>query len=128
MTGRHEFRFGVTHTILERERMSLEAVTLPQVLRAAGYATGAFGKWHLGDEAPYQPARRGFDEVFIHGGGGIGQTCEGSCGDVPGNTYFDPVVRHNGRFVRTKGFCTDALFAQAIRWIGSRRGRGPFFA
>src|SRR5919199_4661986 len=59
MTGRHEFRSGVTHTILERERMSLKATTLAQVLRGAGYTTGIFGKWHLGDAASYQPGRRG---------------------------------------------------------------------
>ena len=53
---------------------------------------------HLGDEPAYQPNRRGFDEVFIHGAGGIGQTYEGSCGDAPGNTYFDPVIRHNGLY------------------------------
>ena len=48
---------------MERERMSLKAVTIAQVLKSAGYTTGIFGKWHLGDEAPYQPGRRGFDEV-----------------------------------------------------------------
>ena len=62
MTGRHEFRNGITHTILERERMTLKATTIAQVLKSAGYATGIFGKWHLGDEAPYQPDQRGFDE------------------------------------------------------------------
>ncbi len=87
-TGRHEFKSGVTHTIHERERMSLKATTLAEVLKSAGYATGIFGKWHLGDEEAYQPQRRGFDEVFIHGAGGIGQTFPGSCGDAPGNSYF----------------------------------------
>ncbi|MHC4332279.1 MAG: sulfatase-like hydrolase/transferase [Planctomycetota bacterium] len=85
MTGRHEFRSGVTHTLLERERLSLDAVTIAQVLSKAGYKTGIFGKWHLGDEEPYQPHNRGFDEVFIHGAGGIGQSYKCSCGDVPGN-------------------------------------------
>jgi arylsulfatase A-like enzyme len=87
LTGRHEFKNGITHTILERERMALSATTLAEVLKGAGYTTGIFGKWHLGDEAEYQPGRRGFDEVFVHGGGGIGQTYPGSCGDAPGNTY-----------------------------------------
>ncbi|MHC4639553.1 MAG: sulfatase-like hydrolase/transferase, partial [Planctomycetota bacterium] len=98
MTGRHEFRSGVTHTIFERERMSLDAVTIAEVLSKAGYKTGIFGKWHLGDEEPYQPHNRGFDEVFIHGAGGIGQSYKCSCGDVPPNRrnrYFDPVIRHN---------------------------------
>lgn len=129
LTGRHEFRNGVTHTIFERERLTLEAVTLPELLREAGYATGIFGKWHLGDEPAYQPGRRGFDEVFIHGGGGIGQIYPGSCGDAPGNTYFDPAILHNGTFVQTKGYCTDVFFERALLWIeGQSRGPRPFFA
>ena len=128
MTGRHEFRNGVTHTILERERLTPDSVTIAQVLKSAGYATAIFGKWHLGDEPPYRPHRRGFDEMFIHGGGGIGQTYPGSCGDAPGNTYFDPVVLHNGVFVKTHGYCTDVFFRQALRWIESRKGAQPFFA
>ena len=129
MTGRHEFRSGVTHTILERERMSLKAVTIAQVLKSAGYTTGIFGKWHLGDQPEYQPNRRGFDEVFIHGAGGIGQTYAGSCGDAPGNTYFDPALLHNGRFEKTKGYCTDLFFTRAIEWMDARRKqKAPFFA
>ncbi len=128
LTGRHEFRSGVTHTILERERLSLSAVTLAQVLQSAGYTTGIFGKWHLGDEPAYQPDRRGFHEVFIHGGGGIGQTYPGSCGDAPGNRYFDPTILHNGTFEHTRGYCTDVFFHAATRWIGQVRGTRPFFA
>jgi arylsulfatase len=125
LTGRHEMRSGITHTVLERERLALSATTLPQVLKAAGYATGIFGKWHLGDEEPYQPQNRGFGEVFIHGAGGIGQTYEGSCGDAPKNSYFDPVILHNGKFVKTKGFCTDVFFAQAMQWIDQRAKADP---
>ena len=129
MTGRHEFKNGVTHTIHERERMTLDAVTLPQVLKQAGYDTGIFGKWHLGDEAPYQPDRRGFDEVFIHGAGGIGQTYPGSCGDFPDNRYFDPAVLHNGTIEKTQGYCTDIFFGQALRWMDPEQREGkPFFA
>lgn len=129
LTGRHEFRNGVTHTIFERERLNLDAVTIAQVLRGAGYATGIFGKWHLGDEDAYLPERRGFEEVFIHGGGGIGQSYPGSCGDAPGNRYHDPTVWHNGRFERTKGYCTDVFVDQAARWIEAQRQTGkPFFA
>ena len=129
MTGRHEFKNGVTHTILERERLTLKAVTVAQVLKSAGYTTGIFGKWHLGDEAEYQPNRRGFDEVFIHGGGGIGQVFPGSCGDAPGNKYFDPAILHNGRFEKTKGYCTDLFYGQALKWIDAQRqAKKPFFA
>jgi arylsulfatase len=129
MTGRHEFKNGVTHTINERERLTPQAFTLAQLLQSAGYTTGIFGKWHLGDEADRQPGRRGFDEVFIHGAGGIGQTYVGSCGDAPGNTYFNPAILHNGVFEKTKGYCTDVFFAQAIAWIDQQRKAGkPFFA
>src|SRR3954471_9820121 len=129
MTGRHEFRNGVTHTIFERERLTLNATTIAQVLQRAGYTTGIFGKWHLGDEAAYQSNRRGFDEVFIHGGGGIGQTYPGSCGDAPGNTNINPALWHNGQFEKTTGYCTDLFFAQAERWIDAQRQTGrPFFA
>ena len=127
MTGRHEFFNGVTHTIYERERLTLQAVTLPQLLKRAGYATAIFGKWHLGDEADYRPDRRGFDETFIHGAGGIGQTFPGSCGDAPGNTYFNPAILHNGRFEKTHGYCIDVFFTQALKWMQSAKGRGPFF-
>ena len=128
-TGRHEFKNGVTHTVLERERMTLAATTLPQVLQSAGYTTGIFGKWHLGDEAEYRPESRGFDEVYIHGGGGIGQTFPGSCGDAPGNTYFDPALLHNGKFEKTRGYCTDLFYGQATQWIDvQRRAKKPFFA
>ena len=129
MTGRHPMRNGVTHTILERERMALDATTLPEVLASAGYTSGIFGKWHLGDEAPYQPGSRGFDEVFIHGAGGIGQAYDCSCADAPDNGYFDPVVRRNGTFVKTSGFCTDVFFTAALGWIDQERRKDePFFA
>lgn len=129
MSGRHEFKNGVTHTIFERERMSLKTFTLPQMLKSADYATGIFGKWHLGDEQAYRPENRGFDEVYIHGGGGIGQTYPGSCGDAPGNTNINPALWHNGKFEKTTGYCTDLFFDQAIRWMDARRmEKKPFFA
>ncbi len=127
MTGRHEFRNGVTHTILERERLTPTATTVAQVLKSGGYTTGIFGKWHLGDEPAYWPNKRGFDEMFIHGAGGIGQSYFGSCGDAPGNTYFDPMILHNGTFEKTKGYCTDVFFGQAMQWIEAVKGTRPFY-
>ncbi|MBQ99983.1 MAG: arylsulfatase [Verrucomicrobiales bacterium] len=129
MTGRHPMKNGITHTILERERMTLKATILPQVLKTAGYTSGIFGKWHLGDEKEYQPDQRGFDEVFIHGAGGIGQAYNCSCADAPKNKYFDPVIRHNGSFVKTKGYCTDLFFTAAMGWIKEAKDKdAPFFA
>jgi arylsulfatase len=128
MSGKHEFKNGVTHTILERERMSLKSVTIAQVLKSAGYTTGIFGKWHLGDGPERWPNKRGFDEMFVHGCGGIGQTYPGTCGDAPGNKYFDPVILHNGKFESTRGYCTDVFFGQAMQWMKAVKGKQPFFA
>lgn len=126
-SGRHEFKNGVTHTILERERMSLKTVTIAQVLAGAGYQNGIFGKWHLGDEEAYRPLARGFSRQFIHGGGGIGQSYPGSCGDAPNNNYFDPVILDDRQMVQTKGYCTDVFFAEAMKWIGQVHAKGPFY-
>jgi len=126
-TGRHEFRNGITHTIFERERMDPKAITIAQLLQDAGYSTGIFGKWHLGDEAEYRPNHRGFDEQFIHGGGGIGQTYPGSCGDAPNNKYFNPTILHNDHFVKTEGYCTDVFFSQATKWIETHKSGDPFY-
>ncbi|MCB1229614.1 MAG: arylsulfatase [Verrucomicrobiae bacterium] len=128
MTGRHPMKNGITHTILERERMTLDATILPQVLKTAGYTSAIFGKWHLGDEKEHQPDQRGFDEAFIHGAGGIGQAYDCSCADAPQNSYFDPVIRHNGEFVKTHGFCTDIFFSAALGWIKEQKEKEePFF-
>lgn len=128
MSGRYPFNVGVTHTILQRDRMALDVFTLPQALKAAGYDTGIFGKWHLGDEDAYLPGKRGFDEVLIHGSGGIGQV---QYGDFPPNgehPYFDPVLLHNDTIVQTKGFCTDVFFQAALGWIKKKEEAGsPYF-
>ncbi|GAB5559024.1 MAG: arylsulfatase [Synoicihabitans sp.] len=129
MSGRAPFKNGVTHTILRRERMALDTVTFPEVLQSVGYQTGLFGKWHLGDEAEYLPQNRGFDEVLMHGAGGIGQT---GLGDFPvneENCYFDNVLLHNDTIVQTEGFCTDVFFHAGLAWIREQHeARKPYFA
>ncbi len=128
LTGRHECYAGVTHTIVLRDRLSLKSRTIADMLKDSGYATGIFGKWHLGDAKEYRPDKRGFDEVYIHGGGGIGQNYAHSA-DFPNNDYNNPVLYHNGKVIETKGYCTDLFFDQAIRWIGKQKEAGkPFFA
>jgi arylsulfatase A-like enzyme len=47
------------------QQLPLEKVTIAQALKAAGYATGMFGKWHLGQQEAYHPGRRGFDEAIV---------------------------------------------------------------
>ena len=129
MSGRPPFKVGVTHTILQRERMAPDVFTMPQALQSAGYLTGLFGKWHLGDEEAYLPQNRGFNEVLMHGAGGIGQV---NLGDFPpnaDNVYFDNVLLHNDTIVQTKGFCTDVFFQAALGWIKQQcESDHPYFA
>jgi arylsulfatase len=128
MTGRHEFYSGVTHTIFGRDRMNPNQTTIAQMLKQAGYTTGMFGKWHLGDAKEYRAFQRGFDEVWQHGAGGIGQFYPNSA-DFPANTYHDPVLLHNESPVKTKGYCTDIFFDRAIEWIKQCEAGGKrFFA
>lgn len=47
------------------EALPLETITLAQTMKKAGYATGMFGKWHLGQDAEHHPAQRGFDEALV---------------------------------------------------------------
>jgi arylsulfatase len=129
MSGRHEFASGVTHTIMKRERMSLDMFTLPQALQLAGYETGIFGKWHLGDDEEYLPHNRGFNESLIHGAGGIGQTKYGDFPVNEENLYFDNVLLHNNEIVKTKGFCTDLFFQASLSWIKKQHeAKQPYFA
>lgn len=126
LTGRHALKNGVTaQSSGARSRMALESITLPQVLKTAGYRSGIFGKWHIGDEDEYQPNRRGFDEALTFSGG-ILTSPSGAKG---GKQYFDPVLRYNGKFVKTRGYCTDVFFNAALGWIRQRQiaRDGPFF-
>jgi len=130
MSGRRPFEVGVTHTVLQRERMALAVVTFLQALQSAGYHTGLFGKWHLGDEDAYLPQNRGFDQVLMHGAGGIGQYIYGDFEPNTENTYFDNVLLHNDSIVRTQGFCTDIFFEAALAWIHEQESEedAPYFA
>ena len=121
MTGRSCNRTGVWHTIMGRSLLRADEVTMADVFAAAGYATGIFGKWHLGDNYPFRPQDRGFGEVLVHGGGGVGQTP-----DYWGNNYFDDTYFHNGRPEKFTGYCTDVWFDGAMKFIEANRNK-PFF-
>ena len=123
MTGRHEFRNRISHTILGRSLIDAETYVLPDLLRDAGYQTGQFGKWHLGDNYPCRPQDLGFGEALHHGGGGICQTP-----DYWGNSYFSPTLDHNGDWQASDGYCTDVFFRAGLRWIEQAKDRGPFYA
>ena len=123
MTGRYSCRTGVWHTIMGRSILRRDETTMAELFAAAGYRTGIFGKWHLGDNYPYRAMDRGFQESLVHGGGGIGQTP-----DYWGNTYTSPTLCHNGQWKPTQGYCTDVFFTAARRFIEASLAEGkPFF-
>jgi len=122
MTGRNCNRTGVWHTVMGRSILRDDEVTVAQVLREGGYRTGIFGKWHLGDNYPSRPQDKGFGEVLVHGGGGVGQAP-----DYWGNDYFDDTYFRNGVPTPCEGYCTDVFFREAMGFIEANRER-PFFA
>jgi arylsulfatase A-like enzyme len=123
MTGRYPYRTGVVDTYIGRAMMHPDEVTLAEILAAAGYRTGIFGKWHLGDNAPMRPIDQGFHEALVIKGGGIDQPS-----DPPGgSSYFNPVLQHNGRTVTRAGYCSDVFTDAAIEFLSADRDR-PFFA
>lgn len=123
MTGRYNYRTGVVDTYLGRAMMHADEVTLAEMLARAGYRTGIFGKWHLGDNYPMRPIDQGFQETLVHRGGGIGQPS-----DPPGgSSYFDPILQHNGAEKKYRGYCTDVFANAAMRFVEENRDR-PFFA
>ena len=124
LTGHWTNRTGVWHTINGRSMLRENEVTLADYLANAGYETGIFGKWHLGDNYPYRPEDRGFTYTYYHGAGGIGQTP-----DLWNNDYFDDRYHHNGEVVQAEGYCTDVFFSEARKFVKqSVDAHKPFFA
>jgi len=113
LTGRYYPRTGVSGVSLGQGRLNPDETTIADLFRAAGYATGAFGKWHNGTQPPYHPNYRGFDEFYGFTSGHWGH-------------YFSPPLDHNGERVRGDGFIIDDFSNHAIEFMESNRDR-PFF-
>lgn len=113
LTGRYHPRGGVSGVSTGQERLNLDEKTIADTFKAAGYATGAFGKWHNGTQYPYHPNARGFDEFYGF--------CSGHWG-----TYFDPPLEHNGHLVQGHGYIADDLTDHAMAFIEQHKD-GPFF-
>ncbi|MCL4481052.1 MAG: arylsulfatase [Bacteroidetes bacterium] len=113
LTGRYAVRAGVCDVSNGGERIDLDETTIADYFKKAGYATGAFGKWHSGTQYPYHPNARGFDEFY------------GFCSGHLGN-YWNPMLDHNGEIVEGKGFITNDLTNRAIEYVKKNKEK-PFF-
>jgi arylsulfatase len=124
LTGRDALRNG--SSVIASSRMMVRAGVqmLPELLAGAGYATGLFGKWHLGENHPHRPQDRGFQETIWFPMQEIS-----SLPDHWGNDYFDPVLRRrDGWSEKYTGYCTDIFFAEAITWMRRQaEAKRPFF-
>ena len=112
-TGRYHPRGGVRGVSTGQERLNLDEKTIGDSFKAAGYATGCFGKWHNGSQWPYHPNARGFDEYYGFTSGHWGE-------------YFDPPLDHNGQPVRGQGYIADDFTDHALAFIETNKAR-PFF-
>ena len=113
LTGRYHFRTGVSGVSEGTGRLNPDETTLSDLFKGRGYATGAFGKWHNGTQAPYHPLDRGFDEFYGFTSGHWGH-------------YFSPPLDHNRKQVKGKGYLTDDLTDHALRFV-EKHSKEPFF-
>lgn len=113
LTGRYAHRSGVTGVARGDEIMDLGGTALPQALKAAGWRTGLFGKWHNGAYAPHDPLGRGFDHYL---GFSVGHL----------TNYFDTELVQDRSVVQTTGFVDEVLTTAALSFIDAQPAQ-PFF-
>jgi arylsulfatase len=124
LTGLDAARNGALNVSSGRTLLRADLPTMADHFRSAGYSTGIFGKWHLGDNYPYRPQDRGFEETLWFPSSHIN-----SLPDYWENDYFDDVYWKNGVRERFDGYCTEVFFREAKAWMHKRIADDePFFA
>ncbi len=123
MTGLDAARNGAINVSAGRTLLRAEIPTMADFFKENGYSTGLFGKWHLGDNYPYRPQDRGFEETLWFPSSHIN-----SVPDWWNNDYFDDTYWVNGERKVVPGYCTDVYFQEAMKWMGKQADAGkPFF-
>ncbi|MEE8117569.1 MAG: sulfatase-like hydrolase/transferase, partial [Gemmatimonadales bacterium] len=120
LTGRYQQRFGFYTAGDSRVGLPRSEITIADVLKKRGYATGVFGKWHLGLELPYHPLKRGFDTFYGFLGHGAHDYFKLEKTDDHASIYRD-LER-----VSDTGYLTDNLGREAVSFIERHRDK-PFF-
>ncbi|MFN3150274.1 arylsulfatase [Bremerella sp.] len=123
MSGLDAFRNGAINVSSGRTLLKPELKTMANVFQEAGYRTGHFGKWHLGDNYPFRPEDRGFEETLWFPSSHIN-----SVPDYWDNDYFEDTYIHNSKRKKYQGYCTDIFFNEAMKWADNSRDDRPFFA
>jgi arylsulfatase len=122
MTGCDAVRTGATSVTAGRTFLRPGFPTMPEVFAGAGYKTGLFGKWHLGDHYPHRPTDRGFQEAVYHLGWGMLHSTPEFDNPLIDGRYF-----HNGEPKQFQGHCTDLWFDSATAWMKDRAAKGEPF-
>ncbi|MBE0657087.1 MAG: arylsulfatase [Bryobacteraceae bacterium] len=122
LTGVDALRNRATSVTAGRAVVRRDIPIMSDYFAQSGYSTGLFGKWHVGDNFPYRPMDRGFQESVYFLGWGLSSAPEFD------NDYFDGRYRHRGAVKQFPGYCTDFWFSQAMDWMGQQSAkRQPFF-
>ena len=120
LTGRYQQRFGHEHnSALPDSALPLTETTLAARLRAAGYATGLVGKWHLGTDDAHHPLNRGFQEFFGFLGGANPYLPVAERGTVPR-------IMRGREEAAEREYLTDAFAREGVAFI-DRHQQEPFF-
>ncbi len=124
LTGMDAFRNGAINVSSGRTLLRPELKTMANVFQENGYATGLFGKWHLGDNYPFRPEDRGFEKAIWFPSSHVN-----SLPDYWDNDYFDDTYLHNGKREKFQGYCTNVFFDEGIKWMQEMADSNkPFFS
>lgn len=123
ITGLDAASNGAVNVSAGRSLLRPELPTMADIFAENGYATGIFGKWHLGDNYPFRPEDRGFQETVWFPSSSIS-----SIPDFWGNDYFNDTYIRNTKREKFEGYSTDIFFEEAMEFSRNAANEGkPFF-